>query len=80
MVGFIRFIALVVIGVAYAVTHSRRKKTHKQAHQADHELKNYKKNEEGLYPWEEDIDDSPTRIPDDAKRYINKARLKRGRW
>lgn len=40
----------------------------------------YEKNAEGLYPWEADTDDSPTRIPKDAKRYVNQHQPRRGRW
>ncbi|MGM0125808.1 hypothetical protein IGI37_003209 [Enterococcus sp. AZ194] len=40
----------------------------------------YEKNEEGLYPWEADTDDSPERIAKDAKRYVNTHGPKRGRW
>ncbi len=40
----------------------------------------YEQNEEGLYPWEVDTDDSPKRIAKDAKRYINQHQPRRGRW
>ncbi|OFI49271.1 hypothetical protein BG261_11000 [Floricoccus tropicus] len=37
----------------------------------EEDLSNYSKDENGLYPWESDTDDSPSRISDDAKRYVN---------
>ncbi|MGM0169411.1 hypothetical protein IGI39_003727 [Enterococcus sp. AZ135] len=79
MVGTIRFIALVLIALSYFLMRLRKKKEHK-VHSTHDELKNFKKNEEGLYPWEADTNDSPNRIPANAKRYVNKAKLKRGRW
>ncbi|WP_427814971.1 hypothetical protein ACQKTA_13575 (plasmid) [Enterococcus sp. 22-H-5-01] len=49
---------------------------------SDEELEEtYSKNEEGLFPWEANTDDSPKSIPKDAKRHIyKKAGPKRGRW
>ena len=71
MVGTIRFIALILIALSYFLMRLRKKNERSEDSQ---------KNEEGLYPWEADTDDSPDRIPANAKRYVNKARLKRGRW
>ncbi|MGL9731180.1 hypothetical protein [Enterococcus sp. DIV0756] len=79
MVGTIRFIALILIALSYFLMRLRKKNKHNEVSQKD-ELKNFQKNEEGFYPWEIDTDDSPERIPANAKRYVNKARLKRGRW
>lgn len=77
---FIRFAALILIATAYFITRIGKKKTQRTTYLTDPELNNFKKNADGLYPWEVDTDDSPKRIPKDAKRYVNKARLKRGRW
>ena len=79
MVGTIRFIALALIAVSYLITRLRKKEEHKKK-PASLDFSNYEKNEAGLYPWEVDTDDSPERIPENAKRYVNTARLKRGRW
>lgn len=79
MVGTIRFIALALIAVSYLITRLQKKEEHKKK-PASLDFSNYEKNEAGLYPWEVDTDDSPERIPENAKRYVNKARLKRGRW
>lgn len=79
MVGTIRFIALILIALSYFLMRLRKKNERGEDSQKD-ELQNFQKNEEGLYPWEADTDDSPDRIPANAKRYVNKARLKRGRW
>lgn len=46
----------------------------------DADLSQYEKNEEGLYPWEVDQDNSPARIEKTATRYVNQARPRRGRW
>jgi hypothetical protein len=43
-------------------------------------LNEYEKDENGLYPWEADQDDSPQRIEKTATRYVNQARPRRGRW
>lgn len=44
-------------------------------------VKNYEQDEHGFFPWETDIDDSPERIPDNAKRYHHDSgRPRRGRW
>ena len=43
-------------------------------------LKNYEKNEAGLYPWEVDRDDNPKNIPKNAKKFVEKDRIRRGRW
>ncbi|EOH92041.1 hypothetical protein [Enterococcus pallens] len=40
----------------------------------------YEMDENGLYPWEVDTDDSPERIPKDATRYVNRKSPKRGGW
>lgn len=40
----------------------------------------YEKDENGLYPWETDTNDSPKRIPKDAMRVSNDWAPKRGRW
>lgn len=40
----------------------------------------YKKNENGLYPWEVDEDDSPERISANAKRMNTNWGPERGRW
>lgn len=79
MVGTIRFIALILIALSYFLMRLRKKKEH-AVHSTDDELKNFQKNENGLYPWEADTDDSPDRITENTKRYVNKARLKRRRW
>lgn len=44
------------------------------------DLSQYEKNEDGLYPWEVDQDNSPERIEKTATRYVNQARPRRGRW
>nr|WP_242704652.1 hypothetical protein [Enterococcus sp. 665A] len=40
----------------------------------------YEKDENGLYPWEADTDDSPERVSPDTKPMVNSWGPKRGRW
>lgn len=79
MVGTIRFIALSLIGLSYFIFKVRRKKERK-GQQLPSDLTGYEKDENGLYPWENDEDDSPERIKKTATRYVNQARPRRGRW
>ncbi len=79
MVGFIRFAALAAFDVFYLGLKIRRKNDHKN-NLKESDLSQYKKNEDGLYPWEVDQDDSPKRIEPNASRYVNQARPRRGRW
>lgn len=43
-------------------------------------LEQYEKDANGLYPWEVNTDDSPKKIPADAKRFVEKDKIRRGRW
>lgn len=79
MVGYIRFAALALIGLSYFGFRSKKKKNHLK-NPTDADLSQYEKNEEGLYPWEVDQDNSPARIEKTATRYVNQARPRRGRW
>lgn len=76
--SWIRFFFFVCIGISYIMV----RKTHRKKRKINEEenLSNYSKNEEGLYPWEVDTDDSPEKIPTDAVRFVNNHRPKRGRW
>lgn len=58
MVGYIRFAALALIGLSYLGFRLKKKKDH-QSETLENDWSQYQKNEEGLYPWEEDQDDSP---------------------
>ncbi|MGG5318753.1 hypothetical protein [Enterococcus sp. AZ072] len=40
----------------------------------------YEKDENGLYPWEADTDDSPLRVTPESKPIVNRWGPKRGRW
>lgn len=44
------------------------------------DLSQFEKDENGLYPWEVDTDNSPERIDKSAKRYVNQHQPRRGRW
>jgi hypothetical protein len=68
---------------AYIIQLVTKKKREKLKEDEDTMLsQQYEKDENGLYPWESDTDDSPDRIPDDARRYSNRKTggPKRGRW
>ncbi|EMF0150242.1 hypothetical protein G9L34_000193 [Enterococcus hirae] len=79
MVGYIRFAALALIGLSYLGFRLKKKKDH-QSETLENDWSQYQKNEERLYPWEEDQDDSPQRIEKTATRYVNQARPRRGKW
>ena len=79
MVGYIRFAALALIGLSYLGFRLKKKKDH-QSETLENDWSQYQKNEEGLYPWEEDQDDSPQRIEKTATTYVNQARPRRGKW
>ena len=68
MVGYIRFAALALIVLSYLGFRLKKKKDH-QSETLENDWSQYQKNEEGLYPWEEDQDDSPQRIEKTATRY-----------
>lgn len=52
----------------------------KPEREVQEDLSQFEVDEEGLYPWEVDQDDSPERIGKETKRYINQHGPKRGRW
>lgn len=54
--------------------------TKKKRQQKEEDFSQFEKNEEGLYPWEVDTDDSPSRIDEKARRYVNKHQPRRGKW
>ena len=80
MVGYIRFAALALIGLSYFRFSIKEEKKSPKRNPMDADLSQYEKNEEGLYPWEVDQDNSPERIEKTATRYVNQARPRRGRW
>ncbi|MGX2946962.1 hypothetical protein [Enterococcus alishanensis] len=73
---FIFFILIVIIQFF------RENKKRDYRNLSDTELEEiYQKDDNGLFPWEVDTDDSPDRISKDAKRHIyKKAGPRRGRW
>lgn len=77
----IRKLAFMLFVTVSMVSYARQRRVCRR--QEDDEIKLeelYDKNEEGLYPWEADTDDSPERIPQNAQRYVNTHGPKRGRW
>ncbi|MBF8807743.1 MAG: hypothetical protein IC227_04345 [Enterococcus lacertideformus] len=78
MDGYIRFVALALIGLSYLGFRLKKKRDH-QITALENDWSPYQKNEDGLYPWEVDQDDSPKRIAQTATRYVNQARPRRGK-
>lgn len=72
--------ALIVIvsSVAYLSLRKQHKRDRDKLEQQVEEQ--YEKDENGLFPWEVDTDDSPDRVAADAKRFQYNDRPKRGRW
>ncbi|MGM0166110.1 hypothetical protein IGI39_001067 [Enterococcus sp. AZ135] len=66
---------LLITSVGFIIQRLRHRKREDKE-----DLSQYQKNEDGFYPWEVDIDDSPDRIEKDASRYVNKHQPRRGRW
>lgn len=75
MVGYIRFAALALIGLSYLGFRLEKKKDH-QSETLENDWSQYQKNEEGLYPWEEDQDDSPQRIEKNSNKVCESSKTK----
>ncbi|MGG5330924.1 hypothetical protein [Enterococcus sp. AZ163] len=78
--GMRKLILILFITVTFITFLKQRLKKHRSYDELDAVEDSYQKDENGLYPWEADTDDSPQRIPEDAKKYIHNAGPKRGRW
>ncbi|OJG80907.1 hypothetical protein RV10_GL003906 [Enterococcus pallens] len=78
--GMRKLILILFITVTFIAFLKQRLKKHRSYDGLDPVEESYQKDENGLYPWEADTDDSPQRIPKDAKKYIHNAGPKRGRW
>lgn len=53
----------------------------KQPESEEEAVKNFEQDEDGFFPWEIDINDSPERIPDNAQRYRHDSgRSRTRRW
>jgi hypothetical protein len=72
-------LVMILLAVQYLKIRSERKKI-TEAEENETIEKIYEKNEDGLYPWEIDQDDSPKRITKDARRFNNEWAPQRGRW
>lgn len=70
--------ALFLIGIITLFSASLFKKDRKN--EDGNDLESFEKNEDGLYPWEINTDDSPHNIPSDATRFVEKDKIRRGRW
>ena len=77
-----RLLILLVITVT-TINYLRIKRTRKSVTQEEEEAwikENYSKDENGLYPWEADTNDHPSRIQDGSRRISSKWGPRRGRW
>lgn len=76
--GVIRILAIMLLAV-YAFIIRNKIKTRRAKHFND-SMDNFEKDENGLYPWEANTDDSPDSIPKNAKVFKEKEKIRRGRW
>ena len=76
--GYVRVLALVII--VFTVFFVRQYRRLKRKTTTVENLEQYEKDENGRYPWEINTDDSPKKIPTDAKRFVEKDKIRRGRW
>lgn len=71
-------LTVIISSITYLSLRRQHKKDRTQLeHQVD---ETYEKDENGLFPWEADVDDSPQRVPASAKRFKYDDRPKRGGW
>ena len=75
--GIIRM--LLLFGLTVIVILIRKKTKKREDNKTSESLENYTKDENGLYPWEKNTDDSPENIPPDAKVFKEKDKIKRSR-
>ena len=76
-----RLLIIIVITVTY-INYVRIKRKRKKVSQEEEDIwiqETYSKDENGLYPWEADTDDHPSRIQDGSRRISSKWGPKRGR-
>jgi hypothetical protein len=79
----IRTVAGMTVLILMAIQYVRNKKQRKKITEEEENKileETFEKNEDGLYPWEVDTDDSPKSIPKDAKRVQNSWGPQRGKW
>lgn len=69
---------IIVIGMWLSARHRSKKRSEEDEQEMIDEK--FEKNEEGLYPWEVDTDDSPDRIKAEHKPIDMDFLPKRGRW
>lgn len=77
---YVRFFSVVVLGVYAILRHRKLKESRARRRSERNATMHFKKNEEGLYPWEADTDNSPKRISPNTPRFVEKERIRRGHW
>jgi len=74
-ISFVRVAVILLTGVLTLFSRkNKRNKSYKE------ELSYFESDEDGLYPWEIDTDDSPERITKNVKKFVEKERVRRGKW
>lgn len=78
----IRFLSVILLG-GYVLLRHRTIKSNRVKQRILREkdsLKNFTKDSNGFYPWEVDTNDSPKRIAENTPKFVQKERIRRGRW
>lgn len=80
-IGTRKILLILFVFVSIFVYFKERKRKRKHL-LTDEELEEiYERDENGLFPWEVNTNDSPKEIPKEATRYYyDQGRPKRGRW
>lgn len=79
----LRRMLIMVVLAATTISYFRIKRTRRKitVEEEDAMIQQiYSKDENGLYPWEADKDDHPSRIQEGSKRISSKWGPRRGRW
>lgn len=79
----LRRLLIMVVIIATSISYFRIKRKRKKITQEEEEYminRTYQKDENGLYPWEADTNDHPSRIQEGSRRISSKWGPKRGRW
>lgn len=79
----VRRVLMVVMLTATTLSYLRIRRARKSITQEEEDAfikETYQKDENGLYPWEVDVDDHPSRVTKESKPMINSWGPKRGKW
>lgn len=79
-IRLVLFLLFVVLLTAAWLRARRRSKKRTDDEEMSIIVEKYSKNEAGKFPWEEDADDDPKRLKEDAKPISLDSIPQRGRW